>query len=97
MVKHIFDRFFSFSELPEIRTVEGLSAVVFVIRCEHRLCSQTVCVTPQVRHQAVLIIRTGGKSVKRKNPRKTKEFGLTGRGKYGILLIVKNRSLSAMP
>ena len=41
MVKHIFDRFFSFSELPEIRTVEGFSAVVVVIRCEHRLCSQS--------------------------------------------------------
>ena len=27
VVKHIFDRFFSFSEPPEIRTVEGLSAV----------------------------------------------------------------------
>ena len=27
VVKHIFDRYFSFSEPPEIRTVEGLSAV----------------------------------------------------------------------
>ena len=50
MVKHIFDCFFSFSEPPEIRTVEGLSAVVVVIQCEHRLCSQTTrapsCATP---------------------------------------------------
>ena len=41
MVKHIFDCFFSFFEPPEIHTVEGLSAVVVVIQCEHRLCSQT--------------------------------------------------------
>ena len=41
MVKHIFDRFFSFSEPPEIRTVEGFSAVFAFVRCEHRLCSQT--------------------------------------------------------
>ena len=41
MVKHIFDCFFSFSEPPEIRTVEGFSAVFAFVRCEHRLCSQT--------------------------------------------------------
>lgn len=41
MVKHIFDCFFSFSEPPEIRTVEGFSAVFVVRQCEHRLCSQT--------------------------------------------------------
>ena len=50
MVKHIFDRYFLFSKPPEIRTVEGLSAVVVVIQCEHRLCSQTTratnCATP---------------------------------------------------
>ena len=40
MVKHIFDRFFSFSEPPEIRTVEGFSAVFAFVRCEHRLCDQ---------------------------------------------------------
>ena len=41
VVKHIFDRHFLFSKPPEIRTVEGFSAVFVVIRCEHRLCSQT--------------------------------------------------------
>ncbi len=50
MVKHIFDCFFSFSEPPEIRTVEGFSAVFAFVRCEHRLCSQTTratnCATP---------------------------------------------------
>lgn len=40
VVKHIFDCFFSFSEPPEIRTVEGFSAVFAFVRCEHRLCSQ---------------------------------------------------------
>ena len=51
VVKHIFDRYFLFSKPPEIRTVEGLSAVVVVIQCEHRLCSQTSratnCATPR--------------------------------------------------
>ena len=51
MVKHIFDRFFSFSEPPEIRTVEGFSAVFAFVRCEHRLCSQMRrainCATPR--------------------------------------------------
>ena len=51
VVKHIFDRFFSFSEPPEIRTVEGFSAVFAFVRCEHRLCSQsrraTSCATPR--------------------------------------------------
>lgn len=51
MVKHIFDCFFSFSEPPEIRTVEGFSAVFAFVRCEHRLCSQsrrsTNCATPE--------------------------------------------------
>ena len=41
MVKHSFDCLFSFAKPPKIRTVEGLSAVVVVIQCEHRLCSQT--------------------------------------------------------
>ncbi len=41
MVKHIFDRLLSFPEPPEIRTVEGFSAVFAFVRCEHRLCSQT--------------------------------------------------------
>lgn len=51
MVKHIFDCFFSFSEPPEIRTVEGFSAAFAFVRCEHRLCSQTkratICATPR--------------------------------------------------
>ena len=51
VVKHIFDCFFSFSEPPEIRTVEGFSAVFAFVRCEHRLCSQTSratnCATPR--------------------------------------------------
>ncbi len=51
VVKHIFDRFFSFSEPPEIRTVEGFSAVFAFVRCEHRLCSQMRrainCATPR--------------------------------------------------
>ena len=41
MVKHSFDCLFSFAKPPKIRTVEGLSAVVVVIQCEDRLCSQT--------------------------------------------------------
>ena len=41
MVKHIFDRYFLFPEPPEIRTVEGLSAIFAFVRCEDRLCSQT--------------------------------------------------------
>ena len=41
MVKHGFDCLLSFSEPPEIRTVEGFSAVFAFARCEHRLCSQT--------------------------------------------------------
>ena len=51
VVKHSFDCFFSFSEPPEIRTVEGFSAVFAFVRCEHRLCSQsrraTTCATPR--------------------------------------------------
>ena len=51
MVKHSFDCLFSFAKPPKIRTVEGLSAVVVVIQCEHRLCSQsrraTNCATPR--------------------------------------------------
>ena len=51
VVKHIFDCFFSFSEPPEIRTVEGFSTVFAFVRCEHRLCSQTSratnCATPR--------------------------------------------------
>ena len=51
MVKHIFDRHFLFSKPPEIRTVEGFSAVFAFVRCEHRLCSQTkratICATPR--------------------------------------------------
>ena len=51
MVKHIFDRLLSFPEPPEIRTVEGFSAVFAFARCEHRLCSQsrraTTCATPR--------------------------------------------------
>ena len=46
MVKHSFDCLFSFSEPPEIRTVEGFSAVFAFVRCEHRLCSQTTRATP---------------------------------------------------
>ena len=50
MVKHIFDRCFLFSVPPEIRTVEGLSAIFAFVRCEDRLCSQTTratsCATP---------------------------------------------------
>lgn len=50
MVKHSFDCLLSFPEPPEIHTVEGLSAVVVVIQCEHHLCSQTTrapsCATP---------------------------------------------------
>ena len=42
VVKHIFDRLLSFPEPPEIRTVEGFSAVFAFARCEHRLCSQTM-------------------------------------------------------
>lgn len=41
VVKHIFDRYFLFSEPPEIRTVEGLSAVGTDKRQKCRLCSQT--------------------------------------------------------
>ena len=41
---------FSFSEPPEIRTVEGFSVVFAFARCEHRLCSQikraTNCAIP---------------------------------------------------
>ena len=51
MVRHGFDRYFLFSKPPEICTVKGLSAVVVVIQCEHRLCSQsrraTTCATPR--------------------------------------------------
>ena len=50
MVRHGFDRYFLFSKPPEIRTVEGFSAVFAFVRCEHRLCSQsrraTNCATP---------------------------------------------------
>ena len=46
MVKHSFDCLFSFAEPPEIRTVEGFSAVFAFVRCEHRLCSRTTCATP---------------------------------------------------
>ena len=50
MVRHGFDRYFLFSIPPEIRTVEGLSAIFAFVRCEHRLCSQTTrapsCATP---------------------------------------------------
>lgn len=50
MVKHIFDRYFLFSKPPEIRTVEGLSAIFDFRWCKHRLCSQTTratnCATP---------------------------------------------------
>ena len=50
MVRHGFDRYFLFSIPPEIRTVEGFSAVFAFARCEHRLCSQTTratnCATP---------------------------------------------------
>lgn len=50
VVKHGFDCLLSFSEPPEIRTVEGFSAVFAFARCEHRLCSQTTrapsCATP---------------------------------------------------
>ena len=52
MVKHIFDCFFSFSEPPEIHTVEGLSAVGTDKRQKCRLCSQTSratsCATPRL-------------------------------------------------
>ena len=41
MVRHGFDRYFLFFIPPEIRTVEGFSAVFAFARCEHRLCSQT--------------------------------------------------------
>ena len=51
MVRHGFDRYFLFSIPPEIRTVEGFSAVFAFARCEHRLCSQsrraTTCATPR--------------------------------------------------
>ena len=51
VVRHGFDRYFLFSKPPEICTVKGLSAVVVVIQCEHRLCSQsrraTTCATPR--------------------------------------------------
>ena len=51
VVKHIFDRYFSFSEPPEIRTVKGLSAVGTDKRQKCRLCSQakraTICATPR--------------------------------------------------
>ena len=40
MVRHGFDRYFLFSIPPEIRTVEGLSAIFAFVRCEDRLCSQ---------------------------------------------------------
>ena len=50
MVKHIFDRYFLFSKPPEIRTVEGLSAIFDFRWCKHHLCSQTTratnCATP---------------------------------------------------
>ena len=50
VVKHIFDRYFLFSKPPEIRTVEGLSAVGTDKRQKCRLCSQTTratsCATP---------------------------------------------------
>ena len=45
MVKHIFDRYFLFSKPPEIRMVEGLSAIFAFVRCEDRLCSQTTRAT----------------------------------------------------
>ena len=51
MVKHIFDRLLSFPEPPEIRTVEGFSAVGTDKRQKCRLCSQsrraTTCATPR--------------------------------------------------
>ncbi|EDR99743.1 hypothetical protein EUBSIR_02355 [[Eubacterium] siraeum DSM 15702] len=51
MVRHGFDRCFLFSKLPEIRTVEGLSAIFAFVRCEDRLCSQMRrainCATPR--------------------------------------------------
>jgi len=51
VVRHGFDRYFLFSIPPEIRTVEGFSAVFAFARCEHRLCSQsrraTTCATPR--------------------------------------------------
>jgi len=50
VVKHIFDRHFLFSIPPEIRTVEGFSAVGTDKRQKCRLCSQTTratnCATP---------------------------------------------------
>ena len=50
MVKHSFDCLLSFPEPPEIRTVEGLSAVGTDKRQKCRLCSQTTrapsCATP---------------------------------------------------
>ena len=50
MVSHIFDCLLSFSEPPEVRTVEGFSAIFAFVRCEDRLCSQTTratnCATP---------------------------------------------------
>ena len=62
MVKHIFDCFFSFSEPPEIRTVEGFSAAFAFVRCEHRLCSQTkratICATPRYSFFIIMITHT---------------------------------------
>ena len=63
MVKHIFDCFFSFSEPPEIRTVEGFSAVFAFVRCEHRLCTQikrdTNFATPGYSVPAIISRRRG--------------------------------------
>ena len=62
MVKHIFDCFFSFSEPPEIRTVEGFSAAFAFVRCELRLCSQTkratICATPRCSFFIIMITHT---------------------------------------
>lgn len=50
VVRHKFDGFFDFCELPEIRTVKGFSEVSFFGYCEGTLCSQTTratnCATP---------------------------------------------------
>ena len=63
VVKHIFDCFFSFSEPPEIRTVERLSAVFAFVRCEHRLCSQPTrapsCATPGFIKFLVISVSVG--------------------------------------
>lgn len=40
VVRHRFDGFFDFSELPEIRTVEGFSAVFIFGCCKEVPCSQ---------------------------------------------------------